>query len=264
MHRFTSFICLILLGLFLNAGVVLASDTAKEERWRSQIVDALLVGDAVDLQADGQTFLGIYTPHETDKPLGAAIVMHGIGVHPDWPDVVLPLRSELPAKGWATLSIQLPILPNDADAVEYAPLYAEVPARINAAMAYLKQQGYDNIVLVAHSLGSGMTASYLANGGSGASAFVAIGMSIIADTDPRLDHVGFLSKVTIPVLDLYGSQDLDEVVESAAKRASAAADAGNDYTQLKVEGANHFFQGKETQLVEAVSSWLAQHAKGGN
>jgi pimeloyl-ACP methyl ester carboxylesterase len=188
--------------------------------------------------------------------------MHGIGVHPAWPDVVQPLRTELPAHGWATLSIQMPILPNDADSSEYAPLYAEVPARINAAKAFLKEQGYQNIVLVSHSLGSGMAASYLAQGGS-AAAFVAIGMSIHDDPDPRMDHAGFLSKITVPVLDLYGSGDLEAVRHTTEERARAAARAGNEaYQQQQVSGANHFFQGKENALVNVVSSWLAELNKG--
>jgi hypothetical protein len=43
-------------------------DLAKEERWRSQIVDSLMDGDAVDLTADGVTFLGLYT--EADEGTG--------------------------------------------------------------------------------------------------------------------------------------------------------------------------------------------------
>ena len=187
--------------------------------------------------------------------------MHGIGVHPDWPDIIQPLRSELPSHGWATLSIQMPVLPNEADYKAYAPLYAEVPARINAAMAHLKKQGYQNIVLIAHSLGSGMAASYLANGGK-ATAFVAIGLDGLVELqEPRMDHAGFLTKIRIPMLDLYGSQDLEGVRNSADDRAQAANKAGNkNYRQVKVTGANHFFQGLEADLVSRVKSWLAQFA----
>lgn len=261
MRSITSFISLIFIGISLHSGGALGSDTDKEQRWRSQIVDALIVGEAVDLQADGHTFLGIFAGQDTDQPLGAAIILHGSGVHPDWPDVVLPLRSELPASGWATLSIQMPILANEADYKDYAPLFAEVPARINAAIAFLQAKGYRNIVLVAHSLGSGMAASYLANGGQGINAFVAIGMSAQRDAEPRMDNAAFLGKLSLPLLDLYGSQDLDSVRSSVQLRASAARKAGNKlYRQQEVVGANHFFQGVEADLVRIVKGWLAAHA----
>lgn len=263
MKTVTSLITLIFLGFGLYSGPLSASDTEKEMRWRSQIVDGLIAGDAVDLQANTETFLGIYTEAGTDKPLGAAIVMHGTGVHPDWPDVILPLRSELPASGWATLSIQMPILANDAEHQEYAPLYAEVPARINAAIAFLQGKGFHNIVLIGHSLGSSMGASYLANGGKGISAFVAIGMSVEKEPHVRMDNVAFLGKITLPMLDLYGSQDLDGVRGSIELRSAAARKAGNkQYRQQEVVGANHFFQGVEGDLVRIVKGWLATHATG--
>lgn len=261
MRSITAFISLIFIGISLLSGAALGSDTDKEQRWRSQVVDALIVGEAVDLQADGHTFLGIFAEQDTDKPLGAAIIMHGTGVHPDWPDVVLPLRSELPAAGWATLSIQMPILANDAEHKDYAPLFAEVPARVNAAIAFLRSKGYQNIVLIGHSLGSSMAASFLANGGTGINAFVAIGMSADRNADPRMDNAASLTRIALPMLDLYGSQDLDSVRNTVQLRTSAARKAGNrQYRQQEVVGANHFFQGVEADLVRIVKGWLAAHA----
>ena len=43
------------------------------------------------------------------------IVIHGIGIHPNWETIVKPLRVQLAAKGWNTLSLQMPVLANDAD-----------------------------------------------------------------------------------------------------------------------------------------------------
>ena len=61
---------------------------------------------------------------------------------------------------WNTLSIQMPILPNEAEYPEYAPLYDEVAPRINAAIEYLKKNGSKQIVLIGHSQGAAMTAYY--------------------------------------------------------------------------------------------------------
>lgn len=87
-----------------------ASDRAKEQRWADQIVDFLVVGEAVRLQTGEERFLGLFTEAATEPVKGAVIVIHGVGVHPDWQDVVAPLRTGLPEHGWATLSIQMPIL----------------------------------------------------------------------------------------------------------------------------------------------------------
>ncbi len=142
------------LSLFvLAATAATASDLEKEARWRAQIVDALLDGEAVDLNAGDVTFLGIYT--EAEEPTArAAIIAHGIGVHPDWPQVIQPLRTGLPQQGWSTLSIQMPVLPNEATTADYAPLFDEVAPRLDAAVAYLKGKGADRIAIIAHSLGA--------------------------------------------------------------------------------------------------------------
>lgn len=238
-----------------------ASDLAKEKRWSEQIVDGLIVGEAVSLQAGNVKFLGIYAEHQADKANGAVIVLHGSGVHPDWPDVVQPLRSELPAYGWATLSLQLPVLDNEADYKDYAPLFAEVPARIKAGIAFLHQKNYHNIVIVAHSLGSTMAASYLAKDPNGITAFAAIGMAAREGADPRMDNIAFLEQIKLPMLDLYGSQDLEAVLSSVKTRAQAVRKAENThYRQVEVTGANHFFQGLETDLVRRVKSWLSNYS----
>ena len=103
-----------------------ASDLEKEKRWSQQIVDALLVGEAVQLDADGTAFLGIYTEASEGAGDRAVILLHGIGAHPDWPEITNPLRSELPEHGWSSLLL----LPSAASAststalgLGRAPLY---------------------------------------------------------------------------------------------------------------------------------------------
>ena len=249
-------------GLFsLN---VPASDTAKEKRWSDQIVDSLMVGDAQWLTANDQKFLAIYAEHTTAKAQGAAIVIHGSGVHPNWPDVVYPLRTQLPDHGWQTLSIQMPILANDANYKEYAPLFVEIAPRINAAIAFLRSKGISNIVIVAHSLGSTMSGYYLAkNPNSGVKAFVAVGVPGILFDDNERDFLQSLKTINIPVLDIFGSRDLDGVLASADQKAKVARKAGNKhYNQLKVDGANHFFVDKQDDLVKRVRGWLKTNAAG--
>ncbi len=79
-----------------------ASDLPKERRWADQIVDSVMVGDVVWLRTGDHRFLGLYTPATTFRTRGGVILMHGTGVHPNWRDVIFPLRTELPERGWAT------------------------------------------------------------------------------------------------------------------------------------------------------------------
>ena len=252
---------LFILLFLLIAPMLQASDLAKEKRWADQIVDALITGDTEWLPVDGLKVLSIYTPSETDPARGAAIIMHGIGVHPDWPDVIHPLRTRLPEAGWATLSLQMPILPNEASGTDYLPLLPEVPPRINAAVEFLQAQGFDNIVLIAHSLGTVMSSYYLAHEpAKPVRAFIGISMSEIGN-DSRMSNVAMLKNIHLPVLDIYGSLDEGHVRDYVQQRQQSAAAAKNAaFQQIEIKGANHFYNGKDNALLEMVQNWLADHA----
>ena len=102
----------ILLGLvaaLLFSVEAMASDLAKEQRWREQVADSIMDGEEVDVMVDGRGVFGIYTEAAEDSDKGM-IIAHGIGVHPNWDQVILPLRVEMAERGWHTLSIQMPIL----------------------------------------------------------------------------------------------------------------------------------------------------------
>lgn len=237
-----------------------ASDLEKEKRWSEQVVDALVVGDAVQLEANGSPFLGIFTEANETTGKRAVILLHGMGVHPDWPEIINPLRSELPEHGWSSLSIQMPILANDAALADYAPLFGEVGPRVEAAVAFLREQGNRTIVLIGHSLGASMAATYLAaHPQHGLAGLVAIGMGVI-ELDDKMNSALALEKIGIPVLDISGSRDLDGVLNSAKTRATAARKGGNaDYRQTQVEGADHFFVGVDDDLTRRVYGWLKSH-----
>jgi len=232
-----------------------ASDSAKEQRWADQIVDALIDGDAEWLQASGQKFLSIYTDVDAGTPKYGAIVLHGIGVHPSWDQVVYPLRTGLVEYGMPTLSLQLPILPNDAEQEEYIPLIPEAGPRIAAGISFLKKRGVQRVVIVAHSLGSTMAAHYLATNPDQVAGFVAIGMQV-RGRDPESDVAAMLRKISIPLLDLYGSDDLPGVLETASAKSTAAA-GNKHYTQLRIAGADHFFDEHDEILVTTVADWIS-------
>jgi pimeloyl-ACP methyl ester carboxylesterase len=249
------FLSLMLTACVSWAGTVQASDLEKEQRWADQVVDSLLDGEAVYLN-DGQTdFLALETASAVDGSRKAAVVMHGTGVHPNWPTVVLPLRVALTETGWHTLSIQMPVLANEAEHAEYAAVYDRVPGRIDAAVDHLRKQGFTSVVLIAHSQGSTMAVYYLGGEHRPVDGLVAIGMSGGIPGGP-MDNLSRLPRLNLPLLDLYGGEDLPEVMKSASQRAERAAEAGGDYTQRRVDGADHFFEGEEDELIAEVNAWL--------
>lgn len=248
----------LLTGLALTPVNATNSDIAKESRWAEQVIDGLLDGDEYWLIDDtGHEFLSILT--EGDKSSGRAVVLvHGIGVHPNWPDVIYPLRAGLLEQGITTLSLQMPILANDADEREYDLLFPEVPGRLEAALDYLDDEGYKNITLVGHSMGASMTTYYLSQSDPKAvNSLVMIGMDA---EHTFFDVLEALAKIAVPVLDLYGSEDLEPVLNSVDQRAmSGKKQSGRQYLQVRVDGANHFFQGHEDALVQQVTEWLDAH-----
>lgn len=237
---------------------VQASDFAKEKRWADQTVDAIMTGDVVWLKAGGHKFLSIYTKSTTKKVLGGAIVVHGIGVHPNWTDVIQPIRTRLPDAGWHTLSIQMPILSNEATHKEYAPLFKEIAPRMNAAVGFLKKKGVKNIVIIGHSMGATMSAYYIShNKSAGIKSLVTIGATGLSFKDKDKDFIQSLKKISVPILDLTGSDDLPEVMETSELKIKTAREAGNKtYHQVRIKGANHFLVGKEDELLKEITSWL--------
>ncbi len=242
------------LFLLLPAANLPASDFDKEQRWSDQIVDSILDGEPGWLIADGHQFLSIFTPADNDSRENGLIVMHGIGVHPNWDQVIRPIRVEMTTRGWNTLSIQMPVLANDAAPEDYAKLFPEATPRIDAALQHLASYGSRKIVLLAHSMGSSMSAYYLArNSQQVIKGFVAIGMTGTA----VFSDLARLESVKVPVLDLFGSDDFPIVLENRLKKAMAAQSGGNlKFQQQEIEGANHFFDDKNDELVDAVDDWL--------
>ena len=234
-----------------------ASDLPREQRLAEQLVDAIMDGEAIELQANGQNFLAINMPSEADEVRGAAIILHGRGLHPDWETVVQPLRVGLPPQGWRTLAIQLPVLHKEAKYYDYVPLFAEALPRIEAAIAYLQAEGVEPIVLIAHSCGAHMAMHRIGESGErGLAAYVGIGMGATDYKQPMAKPFP-LDNMTIPVLDLYAEKDFPAVLRMAPERLTMIKKAGNPHSaQQEIAGAEHYFVGHNDKLVEAISRWL--------
>ena len=236
--RFFATVLLLLFALSVSA-----ADYAREKKWADEIAPGIVVGDPIYLgPVEGRKFLALYT--EAAQPKAAVIVVHGLGVHPDW-NLIGVLRGGLAEQGYTTPSVQMPVLAADAQSDAYPVTFDEAAARLQVAADFLKAKGYGKIGIVSHSLGSRMSLHYLIrNPATPVEAWVAIGM-------PGGEGYG---KVQIPVLDLYGDNDLPGVLQNARVRAASFKVKGSK--QVIVPQADHFFNNRDAELVKAVRDYL--------
>ena len=226
------------------------ADYAREQRWADEIAPAIVVGDPVQLQLkSGRKFLAIYAA--PPKAAGGVILVHGLGVHPDW-GLIGTLRSRLPEHGYATLSVQMPVLAAGVEGERYPPLFPEAAERLAAGVAHLRERGFEKVALVSHSMGARMSNYFLTHAADARiTAWVAIGVPALV-TEP--------TSLKIPVLDLYGEQDYAAVLGNAEKRAAVLRTIRGS-AQVQVAGADHFFAGREDELAQQVRLFLDRRLK---
>ena len=222
------------------------SDAAREKRWADQFLASLVVGDAVRLKTgDGIEFLALYTQPERARV--AVLLAHGPGLHPDH-GVTGELRIRLADRGYATLSLQMPVLPAEIDSGEaYQALFPEATRRIAAGLGFLQGKNFTRIALVSHAMGSGMTYEYLKrNPDAPVAAWVA------------LSFYGVFKEVArrpFPVFDLYGQDDYRGIRGPAAERKTVL-DTIPGSKQFAAPGAGRFLAGGEKTILQEVPAFL--------
>ena len=266
-NRFTRRISMNLIKLvsmftvlfFAYSSVVNASDLRREQRITDEIIDVIIDGDAVFLEADSHKFLSLYTEAEDDAR-GIVIILHGRGFHPDWQDTINPLRVGLTEFGWNTLSVQMPVLEKQAKYFDYVPVLPEAFARIDAAITFAREQGNKGIVLLAHTCRVHMAKAWLEaqteNISKKIDVFVGLGMGATDYQQPMEKPFPF-NKLTIPVLDVYGENDYPKVLREAPERLSKIQAAGNEKSAQKmIVGADHYYEDRGESLTQVVAEWL--------
>ncbi|MDQ6916797.1 MAG: alpha/beta hydrolase family protein [Pseudomonadota bacterium] len=223
-----------------------ATDYEREARLAQEVVPAIVVGDAVYLATPRQPrVLAIQTGAASPAIADAAvIVVHGVGVHPDWA-LINGLRTGLAEAGMATLSVQMPVLGAGAAREQYAALFPESDERLAAAFAYLRKQGATRIAIVSHSMGASMVDSYLASApAANLAAWVPIGMLQMFSSRPRM-----------PVLDVIAERDFPQVREIAPKRAAVLPRDGCS-KEVLIMGTDHYMDNRQKELVAAIVPFL--------
>ena len=254
------FIIVFILGFILNGQ--LTAESIKALSREQQIAEKLtLTADAdeiISLKASGGRFIGLYKRAKSSEARGVVILVHGMGAHPDWPDVISPLRTRLTEFGWSTLSIQMPILSPEEPVAEYGKTLRLANSRIQAAVDYLHDWEIEPIILLGYSFGATQAANFLASKKpEDIKAFVSVSMLAQKFIKPELNVLKFITGITIPIFDIYAEEDLDDVRRGIDDRRLAASKNGNTgFQQIEVQKAGHHYLGLEDVLVEQIQVWL--------
>jgi len=227
-----------------SADAVRAADYAREERWAQEILPSLVVGDAVYLATPARTRVLAILTESSGPAKGAVIVVHGLGVHPDW-GLNGGVRTGLADAGYVTLSVQMPVQAADATRDDYGNTLPEAGDRIAAAVAYLRGKGATRIAIVSHSMGASMANAYLARRDARAiDAWATVGM-----------FGAFAASPKEPVLDVIAEREIELVAESAPARAQTLPkDACS--RQVTISGTDHYFENRQKELVAAIAAFL--------
>jgi alpha/beta superfamily hydrolase len=76
--------------------------------------------------------------------------------------------------------------------------------------------------------------------------FVAVGMNE--------GSIPYLSDITIPTLDLYGTEDIDPVLTTVKQRQDVSSH-NTRYSQKQIKG-DHFFNDQNELLTQTIGDWL--------
>lgn len=232
-----------------------------EQAVADRLAERQVPGEFVWLDAAGRPFLGLYLAAADVMPQGAVILVHGFGAHPDWPDVIAPLRRGLPEQGWSTLAIQLPRLsPEVTHAIE-AELPRRSGPRIQAAVAWLAARGIAPVVVLGHGFGATVAARQLALSSRGVAAFVAVSMQVPTHLEKPAGFPESLAAVKAPVLDLYAANDDALVLLKAPERELwGRKNKERVFERLIMEDAAAGFHGRDGDLTRRIAAWLVGNA----
>lgn len=250
-------------GLLLAAITLLctgagAGDGAgeREQRLAERLRESVTQGEPVNLSTEAGEFLALHDAALGALPRHALLLVHSMGGHPDWPEVIAPLRTGVTAPAWGTLSLQMPLLPPQSLADDYGGTVAAAVERIASGVAFLRQQDYSCIVLAGYGFGASQALAYLARH-QNADGLVTVGILARDFLQPSLDLPSLLKRVRVPVLDIYGQHDFPKVIEQAHERRTAVSDTeAVSFEQRVIAGADHYFTDHGRQLVATVVEWL--------
>ncbi|AOE83073.1 alpha/beta hydrolase family protein [Pseudomonas sp. TCU-HL1] len=263
------------------------------------------------LKAADESFLALWQPANAGEPSGVLILLPGEGESADWPEVIGPLRRQLPNAGWSTLSLTLP--DPSGDPVPPRPVATEAPgkaepavspekaqeegpanteqagsaepntdpappalsrdavqkaqtdrvfARIEAALAFARQQKPRSIVLLGHGTGAYWATQFLiTREPQDVRNLLLVAAELPAGYEPALEDS--LPALKLATGDFY-YKDLPADRDAALRRLHASKRQKHPaYIQITMKGLPADRATEQEQLVRRIRGWLSLHLQAG-
>lgn len=235
------------------------------------------------LTVAGQEIDATYIEETFGERHGAIVLLHDQGEQIDSSGLVTTLRHHLPDYGWSTLtlSLNMPFESNillssslekttdentddssqqqtqtedkSADSEQAVP--KPLPPisnqqRIEAAVAFLQAKDIKQIIFIGHGAGGVLAVDVINSISVPIFGLIMVGTPALA-TDEDFINMGQ------PILDIYGSRDLARVFKAVKDRKiKMRREANTNYSDRRIDGADHDFNGLELILTSTIRGWL--------
>jgi hypothetical protein len=230
------------------------------------------------LSYQDETFLALYRTAQTSAPEGCIILIHGNNEHPDWPNVISPIRMAMTENSWCTLSIEVPdsktkeslSFINKTEDVNTEitdesdtslPNEEVVFGRIAASITFANEQGISSISLLGYGTGATYALKYSTENQLNTGALILVSATMPGTSSPFLAADSLTTSLQ-PVLDYYiQPNQLDKQYANARRIAMLQRQAQNPiYTQIKVT-SNSQFSIDQKQLIQRIRGFLKQNTE---
>lgn len=122
--------------------------------------------------------------------------------------------------------------------------------RIDAALLKLQQEGHENIVLIGQGAGGQLALKTINE------TAVPVAALIMINTAELAEGIS-MSDVTIPILEILGSRQQDNVKQAImARRTQMKTEQRDNYHLRQITGADHYFSSVPQQLTNHIHGWL--------
>lgn len=229
------------------------------------------------LEAEGEEFLALAKQDATGDPQGCIILLHADHGHPDWPQVIAPLRQKMPQHSWCTVAIEIPDIGGRATPVQtpetavvstQSPAEGEVLlpneetifARIDAAIDWTREQGYQQEVILGYRTGAAYALRYANQRELFDQALVMIEPRALED----LSEYAFAQQIktlSLPVLDYYFNRSARDQRFAQWRQAAAHQRSNklNAYRQIDALPDARYDPAGNKRLVQRVWGFLKQN-----